>query len=327
MGRPKEAIIGRTANQLVSARQAEIFRKAELKTMEKGQRITEARITFSDGSIHHVITTLNRFRWQNQQIGGIVGVMLDISKRKEMEEALKESEQKYKLLNKELEQVNQELKDFAYIVSHDLKAPLRGIHSLATWITDDYSDVLDEDGKEQLQLLMDRVNRMHDLIEGILQYSRVGNVHEEKTTIDLQLLLPEIIDLLSPPPHFSIMIETALPCINAEKTRIKQVFQNLISNGIKYNDKEKGTIAIGCNRENNAWHFYIRDNGLGIEKKHFETIFKMFQTINPKADIESTGIGLTIVKRIIELYGGTISVESEYGKGTTFYFTIPQDKE
>ena len=228
---------------------------------------------------------------------------------------------------KELESVNKELSDFAYIVSHDLKAPLRGISTLVNWILTDYADKFDEEGKEQMDLLLSRVERMHNLIDGILQYSRVGRIKEEKTQVSLNELVPDIIDILAPPENIAITIENELPVIECEKTRITQVFQNLLSNAIKYMDKPQGHVRIGCVEEESCWRFSITDNGPGIEDKYFEKIFQMFQTLSPRDEVESTGVGLAVVKKIIEIYGGKVWVESKMGEGSTFLFTLPKQKE
>jgi signal transduction histidine kinase len=234
------------------------------------------------------------------------------------------AERKQTQLLKELESANQELKDFAYIASHDLKAPLRAIKTLADWISTDYADKLDQDGQEQLKLLKQRVDRMHNLIDGILQYSRVGRVRENTVNVNLDKLLPEIIDTLAPSANIKITVDTELPTVKCEETRITQVFQNLLSNAIKYMDKPEGSIRVGCSEEGEFWKFSVADNGPGIEKQHWERIFKIFQTLAPRDEFESTGIGLTVVKKIIELYNGRIWLDSEFGKGTTFFFTFPK---
>jgi two-component system sensor kinase FixL len=227
---------------------------------------------------------------------------------------------------KELESVNKELNDFAYIVSHDLKAPLRGISTLVNWILTDYADKFDEEGKEQMDLLLSRVERMHNLIDGILQYSRVGRIKEEKTQVSLNELVPDIIDILAPPENIAITIENELPVIECEKTRITQVFQNLLSNAIKYMDKPQGHVRIGCVEEESCWRFSITDNGPGIEDKYFEKIFQMFQTLSTRDENPSSGIGLSTVKKIVEMYGGKVWVESKPGQGSTFLFTLPKQK-
>lgn len=243
----------------------------------------------------------------------------DITDRKEIE-AQKES------LMGELESVNQELRDFAYIVSHDLKAPLRSIGSLSDWLIQDYTDVLDEEGKELLKLLKARIGRMHGLIEGVLQYSKVGRLKDEKEVVDINILLAETIDLLDPATHIEVQVDRNLPTVNYDKVRLQQVFQNLLSNAIKFLDKPKGLIKILFEEDESHYHFSIKDNGPGIEEAYFKKIFQIFQTLKAKDEYESTGIGLSIVKRIVELNGGSIQVSSEIGQGATFTFTIPKNK-
>jgi len=277
---------------------------------------------------YRIITRSSEVRWirdsavpmldESGEIAQIAGFMEDITERKQ-------AEQKQAELLKEVESINEELKDFAYIASHDLKAPLRGIKTLAEWIRDDYTDKLDENGKEQLDLLSNRTQKMHNLIDGILEYSRVGRIKEKVVQVDVNKLLSEIIDMLSPPESISIEIENELPVIECEHTRIMQVFQNLIGNAVKYMDKPDGQIRIGNEQEDGFWKFYVSDNGPGIEEKDFERIFKIFQK-GAVEQAESTGVGLTVVKKIIEMYGGRIWVESQTGQGSTFMFTFPKAK-
>lgn len=236
----------------------------------------------------------------------------------------KKAEKRQGQLLEELEEANQELKDFAYIVSHDLKAPLRGIKALVDWISADYADKLDEQGREHINLLLSRVERMHNLIEGVLQYSRVGRIEERRVQVNLNDLVREAIDMVVPSENITVTIENELPTIGCEQTRITQVFQNLLSNAAKYMDKPQGQIKISCVEEDNFWKFSIADNGPGIEEKHFERIFQMFQTLSPRDEFESTGVGLTVVKKIIKLYGGEIWVESKVGQGSIFFFTLPK---
>jgi PAS domain S-box-containing protein len=226
--------------------------------------------------------------------------------------------------NKELAAANQDLASFAYVVSHDLKAPLRAIDSLVRWLASDYGDKFEPEGKEQVQLLLGRVKRMHNLIEGVLQYSRAGRVREKQVEVNLSQMLLEVIDILSPPAHFKVQVETPLPTVSAERTRIEQVFQNLLSNAVKYNDKPEGVIRVGGIDGGDHWRFYVADNGPGIEEKDFERIFQVFQTGKPRDQVESTGVGLAVVKRSVELYGGRVWVESRLGEGSTFFFTHPK---
>ncbi|MFT7100368.1 MAG: PAS domain S-box-containing protein [Bacteroidia bacterium] len=243
----------------------------------------------------------------------------DITERKEIE-AQKE------VLLKELESVNQELRDFAYIISHDLKAPLRSIGSLSDWLIQDYTEILDDEGKELLQLLKARIGRMHGLIEGVLQYSKVGRLKDEKEIVDINTVVAETIDLLDPPDNFEVKVDENLPTVSYDRVRLQQVFQNLLSNAIKFLDKPKGLLEVVFNEDDSFYYFSIKDNGPGIEDAYFPKIFQIFQTLRSKDDYESTGIGLSIVKRIVELNGGSISVSSEVGVGSTFSFTILKNK-
>lgn len=227
-------------------------------------------------------------------------------------------------LLEKLNRVEQEFKDFAYIISHDLKAPLRAVKALTEWLAADYADKFDEEGKEQLNLLISRVGRMHNLIDGALQYSRIGRVTEKPEQIDLNQLMPDIIEMLEPPANIHITVENQLPVITSERTRIQQVFENLLSNAVRFMDKPEGVIKVGCTEEDDCWKFIISDNGPGIKEESFERIFKIFQTLQPKDQLETTGVGLTLVKKIVELYSGRVWLESKVGEGTTFFFTLPK---
>ncbi len=241
----------------------------------------------------------------------------DITERKAIES-------QREVLLAELESVNQELRDFAYIVSHDLKAPLRSIGSISDWLMQDYESQFDEQGKELLKLLTGRISRMHGLIEGVLQYSKVGRLQDAKEDVNVERLLHEIIDLLAP-GNCKITLPQNLPVIKYDRVRLHQVFQNLISNALKFMDKAESKIDILCEENDTHYAFTVKDNGMGIEKSHFEKIFQIFQTLKSKDDFESTGIGLSIVKRIVELNKGAITLKSEVGVGSEFTFTVPKD--
>ena len=247
-------------------------------------------------------------------------------KMEQLEQMVKERTEKQTELLEKVDNINKELKDFASIVSHDLKAPLRGIKSLATWILDDCSDKLGEQANEQMNLLLGRVERMHNLIEGVLQYSKAGRTEEQMVQVNLDTFIPEVIDMLVPPENISITIENTMPVIECAETHVMQLFQNLLNNAIKYMDKPKGQIKVGCVEQDGFWEFSIADNGPGIEEKHFEKIFKMFQVLSINEEVEGTGVGLTVAKKIVELYGGSIWVESKIGKGSTFFFTLPKQE-
>jgi len=249
----------------------------------------------------------------------VIAVSRDITERKQIEMCQDE-------LLKKVDNINKELKDFVSIVSHDLKAPLRGIKTLANWILSDYSDKLDEQAKEHINLLLERVERMYNLIEGALQYSRAGHTKEKQVLVDLNNFIPEVINMVVPPDNITVTIENELPVIECEETHIMQLIQNLLSNSIKYMDKPQGWIKISCTEQDDFWKFSVADNGPGIEKKHFERIFKIFQALPTSPDFEGTGVGLTVAKKIVELYEGRIWVESKVGEGSTFFFTLPKQK-
>ncbi|MBN2181182.1 MAG: response regulator [Sedimentisphaerales bacterium] len=230
-------------------------------------------------------------------------------------------------LLKKVDNINTELTDFASIISHDLKAPLRGIKTLANWILEDCRDKFDDKANEQMNLLLGRVDRMYGLIDGVLQYSKVGRVEEGQVGVDLNKFIPEIIDMLTLPEHIEVTIEDELPVIQSQETHMMQLFQNLLGNAIKYMDKPQGHIRIGCIEEDGFWKFSVTDNGPGIEEKHFERIFKMFHVLSVKEDFEGTGVGLTVAKKIVELYGGKIWIESQVGQGSTFFFTLPKQEQ
>jgi signal transduction histidine kinase len=239
----------------------------------------------------------------------------------------KRAEQEQARLLTQLGETNRELTDFAYVVSHDLKAPLRAIRTVVDWLSADYADQFDEQGREYLTLLVKRATRMHNLIDGVLQYSRIGRTEEKAVPVDLGKLVPEIVESLGAPENISIEIEPDLPTVRVDGTRIAQVFQNLLSNAIKYMDKPQGHITVACVEEDDSWTFSVSDNGPGIERKYVDHVFKLFQTLASRDDCESTGVGLTVTKKIVELYGGRIWVESEVGRGSTFLFTLPKHNE
>lgn len=271
-----------------------------------------------DGSCH---TVLMAPRFERSPEGNpptdILITGIDITERKRGEEGL------LQLIN-ELERSNKELKDFSYTVSHDLKAPLHSINMLTQWISTDYADKLDEEGKERLNLLMSRVARMHALIDGILRYSCVEHVKEEKEEVNLNAVVSEAIALIDLSGDIEIEVADELPTIYCDKTQMEQVFQNLLGNAVRYMDKPKGTVTIGCTDEDTYWKFSVADNGPGIDERYHERIFRIFQTLHRRDEIESTGVGLTIVKKIVETQGGKIWVESKVGEGSTFFFTVPK---
>lgn len=217
-----------------------------------------------------------------------------------------------------------ELENFAYVVSHDLKSPLRGISKISEWLVADYSDKLDETGKVQLELLKSRVYRLDKLIDGILSYSKLGRQETVEVEIDVKKVLEEVVSNHLPDSSLNISLPKKLPILRFDRSKLTQVFSNLISNAIKYADKKPVVIKVGYMDMITEHQFTITDNGPGIEPEYYEKIFGIFQTLHTKDEVESTGIGLSIVKKILEDGNGNISVESELGVGTKFTVYLPK---
>ena len=237
-------------------------------------------------------------------------------------------------INIELERSNRELDSFAYIASHDLKEPLRGIHNYATFLLEDYEDILEEDGAEKLNTLVRLTKRMESLIESLLKFSRLGRQELQMQRIDLNQSLQDTIEMFGMNPQWegcNIRQLKPLPTVWGDRVLVEEIFTNLISNGLKYNKNVEKWVEIGwrqsSNQTNGMAMLYVRDNGIGIREKHQESVFRIFKRLHPPGKYGGgTGAGLTIVKKIVERHGGTIQVESTYGQGTTFWFTLPMQK-
>lgn len=238
-------------------------------------------------------------------------------------------------LNADLERSNIELDAFAYIASHDLKEPLRGLHNYAYFLLEDYREQIDDDGRAKLQTMIRLTQRMDILIDSLLHYSRVGRVDLAVQETPMEELLREIMETLALTLGATeVRIVGPLPTIRCDRVRIREVFQNLISNAIRYNTRPERWIEIGyitpgphesTPRQAHLHTFYVRDNGIGVQEKHFETIFRIFKRLHGRDQFGGgTGAGLTIAKKIVERHGGTIWVESNYGEGSTFFFTIQE---
>lgn len=224
---------------------------------------------------------------------------------------------------KELTKKNNELDQFAYVVSHDLKAPLRGISNIIEWVEEDHPEEMSREVKTNLELIKGRTIRLENMINGLLEYARVGKVKKLQEKVNINELLLEISDLIVP-KNYEFIIDGVMPVITTEKLYIEQVFSNLISNAVKYNRKEAGKIIIRAKELGSFYEFSVSDDGPGIQPQYFEKIFVIFQTLQERDAFESTGVGLAIVKKIVDDHHGSIRVESESGKGATFIFTWPK---
>ncbi len=229
----------------------------------------------------------------------------------------------------EVEKINKELDDFTYIVSHDLKEPLRGVKAFTKLLVEDYSPKLDQEAKNYITTISDSSSRMSRLIEDLLNLSRIGRIGSVEPDVDLNELLSDVKKDLAyslEEKKVDLKLAKEFPKVTCDRVRIREVFTNLISNAIKYSKKDvKPIIEVGYSKKDKFYEFFVKDNGLGIEKEYYDRVFKIFQRLHAKGEHEGTGAGLTIVKKIVENHGGSIWVESEVNKGSTFYFTIKKE--
>lgn len=253
--------------------------------------------------------------------GEMVAILLDLTPAKEAERQMKSLNATLTKISQLLVKRNQELERFAYVVSHDLKAPLRAIANLSQWLEEDLEENLTEETRHNLRLLQGRVYRLKTMIEGLLDYSRIGLSSLPEETVNLTELIKEIIASLAVPPDFTIEVKSPLPTLVTKRLLLSQVFSNLISNAIKHHHDHQGYIEIQAIDRGNYYEFSVKDDGPGIAPEYQEKIFEIFRVLNSRDQKENTGIGLSIVKKIIDNQGGRIWVESQAGEGATFYFT------
>ncbi len=319
------------------------FRPEVIQTVDWGGNPEKSVKTATDGSLYlsprqsferwKETVYLKSLPWKQSEINAvlelrnnIIGIVL--RKAEELAE-----------VNQELARSNNELDAFAYVASHDLKEPLRGIHNYSNFLIEDYRQILDEEGVDKLQTIARLTQRMEDLINSLLHFSRLGRTELLLREIDLNKLLQQVIETINisqSDSSFEIQIPHPLPKVKCDLIQINEVFSNLISNAIKYNNKSKKLIEVGwyetpkttqtsgSHPSTKSYTFYVKDNGIGIRPRHLDTVFRIFKRLHsPKKYGGGTGAGLTIVKKIVERHGGQIWLESTYGEGSTFYFTIP----
>lgn len=225
-----------------------------------------------------------------------------------------------KRLLKQLEEKNQDLSNYAHIVSHDLRSPLRNIETLLTWLKEDHGESLNKEAFQYLDSISENIYKMESLVKGILEYATIERNDFNLSEIDLNILIKDLIQYINVPENIKIKTTPNIPPILANKHRLQQLFQNLLDNAIKYNNKEQGIVEIGFHKEDEKTIYYVKDNGKGIDPKYHSKIFDAFQKLENTKD--SIGIGLSIVEKIISSYGGKIWLTSEIDKGTTFFFTL-----
>ena len=267
--------------------------------------------------------TLRGTRFPGEGPPRVIVAHEDITARREAEEALRRRVEELAAMTQMLERRNAELDQFAYVASHDLRAPLRGITNLSRWIEEDLEGAITPEVAGQFDLLRDRVGRMEAMIEGILQYSRIGRTEIAAESVDVKALLTEVIDLLDPPPGIAVTLGDDMPTLHTQRLPLQQVFQNLLSNAIKHHDKAEGHIHVGVRGCEGGHAFSVADDGPGIAPKYHDRIWTLFQTLEAQDKVDNTGVGLALVKKIVEAQGGTVSVTSEEGGGAIFHFVWP----
>ena len=266
---------------------------------------------------------------ENSDIIGYICSIKNLNNKLSTESQLKnEIHSLYKNLNdksKEVLLLNSELRTVTYNLSHSIKTPLHGINQISQWLKEDYKDSIGSDAQELLNMLIYRVEKLNAIIDNLLEYTDIKVKLEKLSKLDLNYVLKNLINFLNVPQNIEINIARNMPHLKIEKKYIESIFTNLIENSIKFMDKEKGRIEVGFVELNKEYMFFIRDNGPGIEEKYFEKIFTMFHSINNNESIENLGVGLALTKKIVELHGGTIHIESKIKEGTTVFFTLPYE--
>ncbi len=283
----------------------------------KGQ-IKEYRVLSSTGDIRWISHS-----WTpiivDDEVRKVVSAINDITWRKKIESTL------YTSLD-ELERVNTDLNSFTHIVSHDLKAPLMTIESFSSFLLEDYFDQMDVTSREYVETIINASNRMRALIDNLLTLSRVGRIDTDYTQVDVSEVFEEVLLDLTPQIEMKHATVDAhdMPIIITQRTWLKQILQNLIGNGLKFNEAHRPRVNVSCETIEDGYTFRVRDNGIGIPEKEFKHLFKLFQRLQHTKDYPGTGAGLSICKKIVESMGGSITVESEEGYGSTFIFSIPR---
>ena len=315
-----DKIIGYTTIEGYDEKEAEEFLAMDKKALEEGFSQIEETIHFPDGETRTLMTKKVRFE-NEQKEKFILGVSRDITDMKRIQQKLIEAE-------KELLRSNQDLDDFAYIASHDLKEPLRGIYNYAKILREEYQESLDEDAQHKVNRMIYLSERMEKLINDLLYYARLGHNKKSYQSTDLNEVIEDIRHMLSDQKNVNIAIQGTLPTIICNRTRIIDLYLNLITNAIKYNKSNEKEVEIGFKEGNirgdvKELVFFVKDNGIGIDKRFHDDIFKIFKRLHKRdAYGGGTGAGLTFVKKIVDRHGGEIWLDSELGKGTTFYFTL-----
>jgi len=314
----EEDLIGKIGYEiLVSEQEAERIKKMNATRIEGESSIYEIEYLTKDGDVRHMMVSGGPNRDIQGNVIGSIGIHLDISKLKELEKLREE-------LIKDLTESNDELSNYAHVVSHDLKTPLRSISAAMSWLKEDNKDSLDEMSQSYLEIVDEALLKMDKIISDTLRYSEMRRKSNSESAVDLNHLIGHLINELKQSyPDTSINTNGALPTLIMNDTKALQLFQNILDNACKYRDPNRAShVTISCGVIFGFYEFQIKDNGIGIPKESAHRVFEIFQKLNNNKD--SNGVGMSIVKKIVETYGGKIWFESEVGKGTTFKFNLPR---
>jgi PAS domain S-box-containing protein len=313
-GYTSSELLGKVARDIFTVdTDAEIIQKENLERQKGHFNSYELKVKNKRGELRHwLISGAPNYNLNGEVIGSI-GIHLDITD-------LKSLQLQKEILLKDLEKSNDELHEYAHVVSHDLKSPLRSINALVSWLKEDNKGRLDDTSLRNFSLIESTLEKMEQLISNILNYSSLDAESTERESVDLNDVLSDLAQILFIPDHINLKIAKPLPTLQGDKTKLQQLFQNLIGNAIKFCDKKEGLIEVDFEDMETHYQFHVKDNGMGIEKRYHEKIFKIFNYLNKSKD--SSGIGLSIVKKIVDLHEGKIWLESELNIGTTFYFTL-----
>ena len=319
-GRPINEVIGLSATE-VFPQLAKHYKALDKKVLTTGKPILGVIENFITKSNYSSWIRTDRVPYTDPDTGEkfILVTSVDIT-------ALHEAELAMTSYAAKLEEANKELDHFAYIASHDLKAPLRGMDNIAKWIAQDLGDSITPETSKMLDLLTSRVRRMEVLLKDILAYSRAGSLQSDPELIQTEDLIDEAVEWIAPPKGINVIKTNEMPTLTTHATEVYQVFQNLISNAVKHHDRKSGLIEITAKEDGNFFEFVIADDGPGIPEAYQDHVFQIFKTLRSKDEVEGSGIGLAIVKKMIEKIGGRIWIESVQGeRGTSFHFTLPTD--
>jgi PAS domain S-box-containing protein len=325
-----EEVIGRRAVEVVHTISTAELRAARIDAVEAGEKRSFEVVHHNRRGVQvYVDSVASALRDSDGNIIGYAVINHDMTERKRHEQELvrinASLEERIRARTAELERSNRELDRFAYVASHDLKAPLRAVANLAKWIDEDGAAALPPSSRQHLAKLHGRIKRMETLLDDLLAYSRAGRVRHQPELVDPQLLVQETVEFLNLPSTFVVDVTAHLPVIYTERVPLETVFRNLIQNAYKHHHHpDGGCVRISAEELAEAVVFKVADDGPGIDPQYHERIFDIFQTLKPRDQVEGSGIGLTVVKKIVESRGGSLRLESAVGAGATFLITWPK---